>query len=231
MLSFITGWVPACVRASSCPAGLGGQLSGKVAPAETHISGLLPALPCWGDHGGQPWAGMMATGLAVGSCEACAYPLEAARLGGHPGHFLKGGTGSQACAPPPPPPWSQQSWGGGCSPEKEILDEKQVRLEIHWIPNGSDLSRSTSKISGWKTNRLPRKDNTLRDSPAGWPPRWAGRPGLSRPGGEESPPLPAPAGSSFHCHRHASSVPLPSSRARHRVGDRGTTLPSPFGGP
>ncbi|KAF5923073.1 hypothetical protein HPG69_016540 [Diceros bicornis minor] len=65
--------------------------------------------------------------------------------------------------------------------QTEILDEKQVRLEIHWIPHASDLSRSTSNISGWKTNRLPRKDNTLRDSSSrltaevGWPP--GGEPG------------------------------------------------------
>ena len=55
-----------------------------------------------------------------------------------------------------------------------------MRLEIHWIPNGSDLSCSTSNISGWKTNRLLRRDNTLQDlscrrlsTEVGWPPRRA----------------------------------------------------------
>lgn len=78
-----------------------------------------------------------------------------------PGPFraLSEGRGWQpGRAPPPLPPWPRRQAagpGGGCSPEKEILEKlKQARLEIHWIPTGPDLPCSTSNISGRKTNRL-----------------------------------------------------------------------------
>lgn len=60
----------------------------------------------------------------------------------------------------------------------------RARLEIHWIPSGSDLSCSTSSISGWKTNIADRQYRLFLLQPAGhevgWPPK-------------KSPPLCAPA--------------------------------------
>lgn len=144
------------------------------------------------------------------------------------------GRGWQPGLPTPHPanllsPESQQAWGGGYSPEKEILDEKlkRARLEIHWIPNGSDLSCSTSNISGGKTNRLLRKDNTLHNSSCrlglaeevGRPPR--GEPGQAARGAclsrrlQAAPvtasgmplPCPCPPPSSRHWHWNGAATP------------------------
>lgn len=92
-----------------------------------------------------------------------------------------------------------------------------MRLEIHWIPNSCDLSCSTSSISGWKTNRLPRKDN----SPCGFSSRLAatvGWPPRGEPGQAETEPASAGA-----CRQLLSppptrlSVSLPSSCQPRRM--------------
>ena len=73
-----------------------------------------------------------------------ARPPEGSQALGPSQHFLRGEASGQARAPCLPTAWTRQAWGGGCSPEKEILDEKlkqgwkftgfQVVLTFHALP-------------------------------------------------------------------------------------------------
>lgn len=133
-----------------------------------HITSLLPALSLW-RHSGQPWAVLAAAGLACGGRGVSGKPAFA-RLWSCSGHFLKGGTSSQACTPPLLPPWSQQAWGGSCSPEKEIPHEKlkrgwkftgfQIVVTFHALPA---ISRD-GKQTGCRGKTIP---SVI--PPAGWP--------------------------------------------------------------